>query len=109
MLQHRHQYMVCTSKTEGGEHLCQRLFQIWRDNHPPVAGISHMAQQNDSITRELLEVQTFATVLAGNLRMRLELVRGLAYSLMPYPLTRSRKRFSRKVFRHAYYQKEKPT
>jgi len=50
-------------------HLCQCLFQIGRYNHPHVAGISHTAQQNDTITRKLLEVQAFATVLAENLGM----------------------------------------
>ena len=34
-------------------HLCQCLFQIGRDNHPPVAGISHMAQQNDTINAQI--------------------------------------------------------
>src|SRR5262249_17248933 len=39
-----------------------------------ITGVADVAEQYDAITRKLMEVQTLASVLAGDLRMRSKLV-----------------------------------
>src|SRR5262249_31453193 len=54
--------------------LGESLFQVGRDDEPPVSYIPHMAEQNDTLPGKLMQIQALAAVLAGDLRMGMKLV-----------------------------------